>query len=310
MFPGEGDLTHPLKSAIRSRQISLRNMSTCSNVRLKLDNVLVATDFSPASKSAMCYAMSIARAHGSTLLITHVVNSQSENTIMDAWRAGQAEVMEHFIRHRLDGIEHELLVRSGDVWPVLAELTAERAIDLVVIGTHGRTGVRKFVLGSVAEKIFRQCSCPVLTVGPNVSEQDTQAGPERILAPTGFAAHSLRGIEYAVLLAEDLHAALGIMHVVTEAGDTPSEVISRARENRLRSLIPDDVHLASPPHVFVEFGSATEKVLLTASTWKANLIVLGLHHVEQDSRNQITWAKAYEIVCRSVCPVITIRAPE
>jgi len=76
---------------------------------------------------------------------------------MEGWRAGQAEVMENYIRHRLDGIEHELLVKPGDVWPVLTELIAERAIDLVVIGTHGRTGVRKFVLGSVAEKIFRQC---------------------------------------------------------------------------------------------------------------------------------------------------------
>lgn len=285
-------------------------MPTFRSVRLKLDNVLVATDFSPASKAAMFYAMSIARRHGSKLLITHIVNSHSESTIMEGWRAGQAEVMEHFVRHRLDGIEHELLVKSGDVWPVLAELIADRAIDLVVIGTHGRTGVRKFVLGSVAEKIFRQCSCPVLTIGPSVAGQDPEIGPERILAPTGFAAHSLRAIQYAVLLAEDLHASLGVLHVVTEAGDTRTEAISRERENRLRSLIPRDVNLVSPPDFLIEFGSATEKILSTASTWKADLVVLGLRHVDNGSRNHITWAKAYEIVCRSVCPVITIRAPE
>jgi nucleotide-binding universal stress UspA family protein len=277
---------------------------------LKLENVLVATDFSPASKLAMSYAMSIARRHGSRLLITHVVNSQSESTIMEGWRTGQAEVMDNFIRHRLDGIEHELLVKPGDVWPVLAVLIAERAIDLVVIGTHGRTGVRKFVLGSVAEKIFRQCSCLVLTIGPNVSGQDPQTSPERILAPTGFAAHSLRAIQYAVLLAEDLHASLGLLHVVTEACDTPKEVVSREKESRLRSLIPDDVNLVSPPQFFVEFGSITEKILTAASNWKANLIVLGLRHVENGSQNQLTCAKAYETVCRSMCPVITIRSPE
>ena len=285
-------------------------MPTFRSVRLKLDNVLVATDFSPASKAAMFYAMSIARRHGSKLLITHIVNSHSESTLMEGWRAGQAEVMEHFVRHRLDGIEHELLVKSGDVWPVLAELIADRAIDLVVIGTHGRTGVRKFVLGSVAEKIFRQCSCPVLTIGPSVAGQDPETGPERNLAPTGFAAHSLRAIQYAVLLAEDLHASLSVLHVVTEAGDTRTEAISRERENRLRSLIPRDVNLVSPPDFLIEFGSATEKILSTASTWKADLVVLGLRHVDNGSRNHITWAKAYEIVCRSVCPVITIRAPE
>lgn len=281
-----------------------------SSVLLQLDNVLVATDFSAASKAAMSHAMSLARRHGSRLLITHVVNSQSENTIMESWRAGQAEVMEHFIRHHLDGIEHELLVKPGDVWSVLAELIVDRSIDLVVIGTHGRTGVRKFVLGSVAEKIFRRCSCPVLTIGPNVTGQDPQLGPERILAPTGFAAQSLRAVQYAVLLAEDLHASLGLLHVVTEADDTRTEAVGRERENRLRSLIPRDAKLISPPDFFVEFGSATETILSTASNWKANLIVLGLRHVDNGSGNQITWAKAYAIVCRSVCPVITIRASE
>lgn len=85
--------------------IVLWRMPSTTNVRLTLDNVLVATDFSPASKLAMSYALSIARRHGSKLLITHVVNSQSESTIVDGWRAGQAEITEHFVRNRLDGID-------------------------------------------------------------------------------------------------------------------------------------------------------------------------------------------------------------
>jgi len=129
-------------------------------------------------------------------------------------------------------------------------------------------------------------------------------------APTGFAAHSLRAIQYAVLLAEDLHASLGVLHVVTEACDAPKEVIGREKESRLRSLIPDNVNLVLPPQFFVEFGSITEKILSAASNWKANLIVLGLRHVENGSQSQLTWAKAYETVCRSMCPVITIRSPE
>ena len=108
-------------------------MPSSTDGRLKLDNLLVATDFSSASKLAMSYALSIARRHGSKLLIAHVVNSQSERTIMDEWRAGQTEVTEHFVGNRLDGIEHELLVRSGEVWSVLAEMISERSVDLVVI---------------------------------------------------------------------------------------------------------------------------------------------------------------------------------
>jgi nucleotide-binding universal stress UspA family protein len=72
-------------------------------------------------------------------------------------------------------------------------------------------------------------------------------------------------------------------------------------------LISSDVRLPSEPVLFVEFGSAAEKILETAARWKANLIVLGLRHVEEASRGETTWAKAYEIVCKASCPVLTVR---
>ncbi len=256
----------------------------------------------------MSYALSIARRHGSKLIIGHVVNSLSESMIMDGWRAGQAEVMEQFIRHRLDGVDHELVVKPGQVWPALAELISEREIDLVVIGTHGRTGVRKFVLGSVAESIFRHCACPVLTVGPGVSGQDPQVGPERILAPTGFAPQSLRAVQYAVSLAQDLHSSLALLHVSTDLAE--SDETRKDLEARLRALVSGDVAFVSAPSFFVEFGSASDKILSIAANWKANLIVLGLRHVDESARREGTWAKAYEIVRQAACPVITIRLSE
>ena len=107
---------------------------------LKLDNILVATDFSPPSQVATRFAIEIARRHNAKLLMTHVAASQSEKPLMDAWRAGQSEIMDHFIAGRLTGIPHELLVKPGEVWEVLSELIAERSIDLVVVGTRGRRG--------------------------------------------------------------------------------------------------------------------------------------------------------------------------
>ena len=157
---------------------------------VKLDNVLVATDFSSASKEAVLYATAIARRHNSKLYIAHVVTSRSESALMDGWRAGQAEIIEQLLANRLDGIKHELLVKSGEISEVLSQLIAEEGIDLVVVGTRGRTGVLKLLLGSVAENIFRRALCPVLTVGPNIAGQNPEIGPERILAATGFAAHS------------------------------------------------------------------------------------------------------------------------
>jgi nucleotide-binding universal stress UspA family protein len=283
------------------------------NLQLKLDNVLVATDFSSFSKMAVLYATSIARRHASKLFVTHVVGSQSEAALMDGWRAGQTEMTDQLIAHRLDGIRYELLVRSGDIWTVLSRLIIEHGIDLVVVGTRGRTGIRKFVLGSVAQRVFRQAACPVLTVGPSIANQEPEMGPEHILAATDFAPHSLWAVRYAAGLAQDLHSSLALLHVVTDPSEVSGEAKDRTRDERLarlRTLVSSDVRLPSAPVFFVEFGSASEKILQTAAIWKANLIVLGLRHVEEASRNETTWAKAYEIVCKASCPVLTIRSPQ
>src|SRR5215467_6093645 len=132
---------------------------------VKLGNILVATDFSTASKQAVLYATSIARRNNSKLFIAHVVTSRSKSALMEGWRKGQAEIIVQLLTNRLDGIEHELVVKSGQVGEVLSRIIAEKRIDLVVVGTRGRTGVLKFILGSVAENIFRRAPCPVLTVG-------------------------------------------------------------------------------------------------------------------------------------------------
>ena len=229
---------------------------------------------------------------------------------MEGWRVGQREVTEHLLADRLDGIQYELIVKSGDVWDVLAQLIAEKGIDLIVIGTRGRSGVRKLLLGSVAENIFRRAPCPVLIVGPNVTAQNPEIDPERILAATGFAAHSVAGVRYAVALAQKLRSSLALLNVVTGGSDglaDSKENVRNERRARLATLIAGDVHLASEPLLLVEFGSAPDRILEKAMTWKANLIVLGLRHVEERSRSETTWAKAYEIVSKASCPVLTVR---
>jgi nucleotide-binding universal stress UspA family protein len=288
----------------------LHMMALDHRAYLKLDNILVATDFSSASKMALLYALSIARRHGSKLFVVHVSSSESEGTLTDAWRAGQTDIMDHFMAGRLKGIQHELLVKPGDVWTVLSQLIAEYGIDLVVVGTRGRTGVWKFLLGSVAERIFRQAPCPVLTAGPSISGQDLETGPQRVLVPTGFAPHSLYAVGYALGLAQELQSSLALLHVVTDCPRTQDqEQVRSDRLARLQALIPSDVQLPLRPEFFVEFGSASEKILETAARWIPNLIVLGLHHIEESSRKESTWAKAYEIVCKASCPVLTVRAP-
>src|SRR5215469_10067376 len=282
-------------------------------LEVKLDNVLVATDFSPASKQAVLYATAIARRHKCKLFIAHVVTSRSESALMDGWRTGQAEITAQLLANRLDGLEHELIVKSGQVGEVLSRLISEKAIDLVIVGTRGRTGVLKLLLGSVAENIFRRAPCPVLTVGPNISGQNPDVGPERILAATGFATHSVLGVRYAIGLAQNLRASIALLHVVTEGSELSGDAKSRLAKERiekLRALIPPKVSLIPDPLLRVEFGSAPEKILQTAAAWNANLIVLGLRTVEEASTGKATWIRAYEIVSKANCPVLTVRGSE
>ena len=225
---------------------------------------------------------------------------------MEGWRQGQAEVMAHLLADRLDGIQYELIVRSGPICEVLAQVMAAKDVGLVVLGTRGRTGMRKLILGSVAEKIFRQARCPVITVGPNVSDQAAQADPHRILAATGFAAHSLHAVGYASHLADYLHSSLALVNVVTDPAKAIGEPKARARSERMKQLEGIVPELALKPELFVEFGSAPQGILRTAAQWKANLIVLGLHQVEEFKRRETTWAKAYEIICNASCPVMTL----
>src|SRR4051812_30885681 len=154
-----------------------REPSARSGSSLSIRNVLFATDFSPTSEAALPYATAICRRFRSTLHMEHILSDAgtlmmtggvdyvSMGTIYeDAQNEAQEKLDE--ISARFETIPHRNYVRHGSVWKNLAALIEENAIDLMVVGTHGRTGLGKLLLGSVAEAILRQASCPVLTVGP------------------------------------------------------------------------------------------------------------------------------------------------
>jgi len=243
------------------------------------------------------------------MFLANVVSSRNENTVMDAWRAGQAEVTRHLIADHLDGVQYELAVRQGEIWDALSGLIAAKDVTLVVVGTRGRTGVRKLVLGSVAESIFRKAPCPVISVGPNVSSEHAARTADRILVATGLAAHSTHAVPFGVKLATTLHSTIALVNVVTRVDPKDShETVERDRQRILEGLLPSEARPDSAPAFFVEFGPAAEQIVRAAARWKASLIVLGLREVEETSRKETTWATAYEIISRAGCPVLTLRS--
>jgi nucleotide-binding universal stress UspA family protein len=287
---------------------------------ISIQRIMLATDFDPVSEAALHYSLSIARRYGAKVYLLHVVAPEPfqfmagdarQRALEDAWRNAQRHMTDLLIAGHLEGVDHQVLVEQGDVWDVLSRRINELFISLLVIGTHARGRVGKLLLGSVAETIFRQATCPVLMVGPRAVQVSERTPQQPILFCTGFSAHSLKAGGYALSLAQHQGAQLLLMHVSKETPATPQERAQTLEQSkqRLASLIPAGMQLAAPPDTIVDFGTAAERILAVAQERKPGLIVLGVRQPVGFVR-RLKWATAYEVVANAPCPVLTVRMTE
>jgi len=296
-------------------------------------NVLFATDFSATSEAALPYAVAICRRFGSTLHLAHVLSETSMllmtggvdyvsmGTIYEDAQAEAKEKLEK-ITNELEGIPHRRYVRYGQVWRGLNGIIDEQQIDMIVVGTHGRTGLGKLLLGSVAEDILRHASCPVLTVGPKVSgraklpafpKQGHDLAPlelelEQIVLATDFAPSAPQIARRAVKLAEEFRARLTLVHVIedyTHLGSRPDSM--EVGVGRLQALIPADAALQYPVETVLEFGSPAERILKVAGEREADMIVLGARSARDIGSTHLPWSSAHHVIAQAHCPVLTIR---
>ena len=154
---------------------------------MQIHTILYATDFSDASKVAFPLAYSLARDHGARLIVLHVVPAGTYE-IANLAQLGQGESARQFeddIWHILqriqppdDRVPMEYKLAKGDPAASIIQVAEETACDLIVLGTHGRTGLRRVLVGSVAEHVMRSAPCPVLVVKGSVPDTaDSPAAP-------------------------------------------------------------------------------------------------------------------------------------
>lgn len=281
-----------------------------------LGNIVVSTDFSAVSETALLFALGIARRNNAKVWIIHVVGDTffsketQQRVLDDAWREGHRQLTDHFIAGRLDGIENKLQVEQGSVTEVLIREVETHHAELLVIGTSGRSRIGKLFLGSVAESIFRQAPCPVLTVGPRTVATDVPAeGPRRILFCTGFSKHSMAAGVLAVRMAARQDAELVLLHVGPDPLTGLREDYIHSTERRLAEVVPEEAKLSQPLKTIVRFGVASEQILQVAAETNPDLIVLGVRQPEGFGR-RLRWATAYDVVSNAPCPVLTVRTHE
>ena len=285
-----------------------------ANGRSSLKKILLATDFSSVSPIVLAHAVAVARRYKSKLYVAHVIPP-------DMYTSVPAEILQQAVKEtrqhahhemssllRLGGLRrlrHQAVVEEGEVADVLLRLAREHAIDLLVIGTRGRRGVKRLLLGSVAEKVFRQARCPVLIVPPAAGEE---VRITRILYPTDFSKASLQAAPYAFSLARHYRAKLILLHVF-EGNIHSIEGLARQRtlvQKRLKRSVLKDVDLDVKPELTVEFGEPAERIRKAAAEWQASLIVLA---VRRDKAKVAHLAEgiAYKVVRQAPCPVLTVR---
>jgi nucleotide-binding universal stress UspA family protein len=280
--------------------------------------ILFATDFSSCSEIALRYGLGLSRRYDATLYTVSVVSSE---ITYDA-QPPDPLYLRHCAEDKMakladselfQGIKHLELVEEGfgSVAEVLLEFIDRLHIDLMVLGTHSRGGIKKLVLGSVAEEIINRAPCAVLTVGPHVPPK---LAPEvkrpRILCATDLQPGSARVLAYALAMAKDEHAHLTLLHVLQMPTDAPLEHREAQRNiamKQLAQLLPPEPSGSVEVQCLVEMGAPEQRILQVAGDEAVDLIVIGPHHtVHPRVSAHLPWAMLHRVLCHARCPVLRV----
>jgi nucleotide-binding universal stress UspA family protein len=283
-------------------------------------NMLLATDFSPASKKALEYAASLARRYGSSLYLTHVITVDSYPLASPEYAVSSLQNMHDRARQgfrdllksgELIELPYKVLIQEGSFWPSIEEAIKSYKIDLLVVGTHGAGAVEKVLIGSGAEEIFRQAKVPVLTVGPSVTKESLyEIEFKNILFATDFGTSAEREAEYAVSLAQKHCSRLRLVHVLPHPEAYGKDILAERRETsmvQLRELVASETDLHYKLDFEVAVGEPVKQILRIAEETKADLIIMGAKG-RSSLAGYVPHTKAHRVVCGARCPVLTVRS--
>ncbi len=259
---------------------------------MRLEKILFPTDFSETADHAFKQAVALAIAHQAKLHVFHSILLHSEDPRhLQTVLKGYAE---HVEKEALDllqkasgalegkGLQVEFSTsRAFSPYEAIAEKADEFSPDLIVMGTHGRGGVGKLLLGSVAEKVLRHAPCNVLTLRKEAAIAGESDGLQRVLVPVDFTDFSRRALSTARTLVSD-KGSLTVVHVVanpihpsfyaggiTELFQLDPELPSRIKTN-LEEWLGDQ-----PGEIIVTEGDASTEILKAAEKSRAEIIVMG-----------------------------------
>ncbi len=286
---------------------------------IHIKKVMVPVDFSEASKKGVNYGLSLALEFEARLVLANIVRYDSL-----AYLTAKAHLLDLIPAELRERLDFELIVKSGDVRQELLGIVEEKEIDLVVMGSRGRSHVQRLLLGSVTERMLRKLHVPILTVSHLEPERELhKPGPvplKKLLYATDLADGSEAGLEFSIRLARGLNAHLTVVHVVQPldaamygietAGYLPdyaTEARAQASErlNRLVGLVSDG---SVPITTVLADGVAYERINALAAGQNADLVVINLQGKGRLDR-ALLGTTAERVIRTATVPVLALPLP-
>jgi nucleotide-binding universal stress UspA family protein len=279
-----------------------------SNVLIR--NMAIATDFSPWSDRATRHALVVARQFGAVVHFLHAVRRSEFALVPDMMveldALAQRDCDDLIARLRavqeLDSIGIRCWNVEGEISEAFGDFIQDHCIDLLVLGTRGRSGISKFLSGSIAQEIFRYVTCPVLTVGPSSRGAIRQLVLNRVLFATDLSKESKAAIPYVLTAARTWNAEIDVLHVCSSGNSDCRRLMEEfgcAMEDIAKPEGGPSIHFHLIP------GKPSRAVLDFAKQNREDLIVLGLDR-HRALYGGLSLSHAYEIVCQATCPVLSV----
>jgi nucleotide-binding universal stress UspA family protein len=299
-------------------------------MRVQLKKIMCTTDFSESSTLAVAYGIALAEEFKSKLYLSHVIELPSVGMYGDAFSypVGQQDRILDYSRgylKRLIGdrtVDWEPLIQMGHAAVEITRLAKEKCVDLVISATHGRSGLKRFLLGSVTGSILRTLPCPLLVIrGPekgSVTSKEKEIKLKRILVGCDFSHDSHLAFQYGLSLAQEFQSELYLAHVVEPT--VYEDMVKRATEpeeefqqdlrvrlhDELKDMVPDEAQNWCNPITTLLAGQPHEELVKYAVVNSINLIVMGFRgHGLVESL--FVGSTADRVARRSACPVFLVR---
>jgi nucleotide-binding universal stress UspA family protein len=291
---------------------------------MQLKRVLCPVDFSDFSVSAYEYALTVAEYYKADLVALHAVELSkypyadyvgATGDFVDLSRAlcdgGKVKLRDFVKQHSRRGVEPQLVVDQGNASDLILSFAQEHKVELIVMGTHGRRGFDRLVLGSTTDRVMRRACSPVLVVS-NPAHNVMTTGPagrhqlKRILYCTDFSVHSERALDYAISLAAEYDAELTLLHVAEDAPDLArTEALVATRRQELDRLIPGGKRGNLKLKTAVRLGKPYEEIVRHAEQEQISLITMTARG--GDALNLAVFGSTtYRVIQLGPCPVLAV----